>query len=161
MSHERQYVRGTTPFAYATPHSNAPLQEARTIRAGSAAPIPAEYMADMAYDELYEIEIYESDSEMSFGEDEDDDEEDEEDNIASANLSALVPHAQPQRRTNLPEDEPWPGIEDQEQQMSDGENVDPSDDRRSVASSQPSEYPSTNRAWPEDTAAGFRIHEDA
>ncbi|KAI6780938.1 uncharacterized protein J7T54_003080 [Emericellopsis cladophorae] len=161
MSHERHYVRGTTPFAYATPHSNAPLQEARTIRAGSAAPVPAEYMADMAYDELYEIEIYESDSEMSFGEDEDDDEEDEEDNIASANLSALVPHAQPQRRTHLPEDEPWPGIEDQEQQMSDGENVDPAEDRRSVASSQPSEYPSTNRAWPEDTAAGFRIHEDA
>jgi hypothetical protein len=102
--------------------------------------------------------------------------------------------------TTLPEDEPWPGIEDH---MSDGENVDPlsSDeeegdveignvlvggghDGASDASSQPSEYPSTQRAWhvtdegagPSEAAAGqeprrsgegevdsgigFHIHED-
>ncbi|KAH8911754.1 hypothetical protein BR93DRAFT_932884 [Coniochaeta sp. PMI_546] len=98
--------------------------------------------------------------------------------------------------TTLPEDEPWPGIED----MSDGENVDPdlllgeSDEEAEVeveigdvsmrgdggrereGSSQPSEYPSTQRAWhvtPEtggqgrraeergvDSGVGFRIHED-
>lgn len=81
----------------------------------------------------------------------------------------------------LPEDEPWPGIED----MSDGENVDPSSaethdaevdidgapslDVASDVSSQPSEYPSTQRAWhaadnncPDnpDSGVGFRIHED-
>ena len=80
----------------------------------------------------------------------------------------------------LPEDEPWPGIED----MSDGENVDPFSgetndadveidgaaglDAASEASSQPSEYPSTQRAWhvtdtaPDnrDSGVGFRIHED-
>lgn len=61
----------------------------------------------------------------------------------------------------LPEDEPWPGIEDH---MSDGENMDPAsssdeddvelgngldrhDDASSDVSSQPSEYPSTQRPW--------------
>lgn len=83
--------------------------------------------------------------------------------------------------TTLPEDEPWPGIED----MSDGENVDPASaetnrvdlgidgsagiDGASEASSQPSEYPSTQRAWhvaddasnnPGDSGVEFRIHED-
>jgi hypothetical protein len=84
----------------------------------------------------------------------------------------------------LPEDEPWPGIEDH---MSDGENVDPTseevdiddgvgvDEIASEASSQPSEYPSTQRAWREagdvsnnhpqqeaepDNGMGFKIHED-
>lgn len=84
--------------------------------------------------------------------------------------------------TTLPEDEPWPGIEDK---MSDGENVDPLSvetnevdveiddaagiDDGSDVSSQPSEYPSTQRAWhvtddaPDnrgDSKIGFKIHED-
>ncbi|KAF3357930.1 Putative pectin lyase F-1 [Verticillium dahliae VDG1] len=68
-----------------------------------------------------------------------------------------------------PEDEPWPGIEDQDR-ISDGENIDPlfsqtADDATSVASSQPSEYPSTQRGWgaqgaDDDDDMGFRIHED-
>ena len=85
----------------------------------------------------------------------------------------------------LPEDEPWPGIEDH---MSDGENIHPSSaetnevdidldevDNASVVSSQPSEYPSTQRAWhvtakaendadgasaADDERIGFKIHED-
>ncbi|TLS23482.1 uncharacterized protein PpBr36_06261 [Pyricularia pennisetigena] len=74
----------------------------------------------------------------------------------------------------LPEDEVWPGIEDN---MSDGENIDPEsqdidiEDAASDISSQPSEYPSTHRAWQEQGAVGrqgldgndvtgFRIHED-
>ncbi|KAI6354198.1 hypothetical protein MCOR25_008706 [Pyricularia grisea] len=74
----------------------------------------------------------------------------------------------------LPEDEVWPGIEDN---MSDGENIDPESqdidiqDAASDISSQPSEYPSTHRAWQEqgavggqglngNDATGFRIHED-
>ncbi|KAI6307952.1 hypothetical protein MCOR34_007402 [Pyricularia oryzae] len=74
----------------------------------------------------------------------------------------------------LPEDEVWPGIEDN---MSDGENIDPESqdidiqDAASDISSQPSEYPSTHRAWQEQGATGgqglagndntgFRIHED-
>ena len=150
---DRQHVRGTTPFAYATPHSNVPLQEVRPVRAGSAAPIPPEYMAGMDYepDELFEIEIFESDSEDGSYDDSDNGE--------------IVTHDQADagrgsQQRQLPEDEPWPGIEDQER-MSDGENIDPQEvDRRSVASSQPSEYPSTQRAWPEDGGAGFHIHED-
>ena len=152
---DRQHVRGTTPFAYATPFSNAPLQEMRPGRAGSAAPIPPEYMSDMMHepDELYEIEIYESDSDGSYVDDDGD-------------TAEIVTHAQvhagsESQPRQLPEDEPWPGIEDQEQ-LSDGENIDPRDaDRRSNASSQPSEYPSTQRAWPDDTSGvGFQIHED-
>lgn len=161
---DRQYVRGTTPFAYATPHSNAPIQDARAVRAGSAAPIPAEYMSDIAHDldELYEIEIYESESDGSSQDDED-----------YRDRAELVTHpqllqgrdSQQQQHRQLPEDEPWPGIEDQEAQPSDGENIDPRDidvDRRSEASSQPSGYPSTQSAWPDDQCAqvGFQIHED-
>lgn len=105
-------------------------------------------------------------------------------------------HLHPQPRG--PEDEPLPGIEDNhpynDDNMSDGENVDPFHndddddddeegeddmDARSDVSSQPSEYPSTQRAWQgpaegremthglegEDGRAlfggiGFRIHED-
>ena len=60
----------------------------------------------------------------------------------------------------LPEDEPWPGIEDQEN-LSDGENIAPRySDGQSDSSSQPSEYPSTQRVWPADDDEGFRIHED-
>ena len=150
---DRQHVRGTTPFAYATPHSNVPLQDVRGVRAGSAAPIPPEYMADMDYepDELFEIEIYESESEDSSYDDDGSGEV-----VTHGQANALRDSHQWQ----LPEDEPWPGIEDQEH-MSDGENIDPKEtDRRSVASSQPSEYPSTQRAWPEDGGAGFHIHED-
>ncbi|KAJ3515978.1 hypothetical protein NM208_g14907 [Fusarium decemcellulare] len=60
----------------------------------------------------------------------------------------------------LPEDEPWPGIEDQDN-VSDGENIDPLQvEPHSNASSQPSEYPSTQSAWPNGDASGFQIHED-
>lgn len=157
---DRHHVRGTTPFAYATPHSNAPLQDLRAVRAGSAAPIPAEYMPDMAHDmdELYEIEIYESDSDVSY---QDEGDEEDEDMVTHPHL-ALGGDSQQQPR-QLPEDEPWPGIEDQ--QGSDGENIDPQNvdfDARSEASSQPSEHPSTQSAWPDELSGqgGFHIHED-
>ena len=149
---DRQHIRGTTPFAYATPHSNAPLQEVRPVRAGSAAPIPPEYMADMDHelDELFDIEIYESESDGSF------DDGDSEEAVTHGQAGAMGDS----QEWPLPEDEPWPGIEDQEH-MSDGENIDPNKeaDRQSDASSQPSEYPSTQRLWPEDQG-GFQIHED-
>jgi hypothetical protein len=117
---------------------------------------PYGYSDPMDHDELYDIEIYESASDGAFdGGDGDDSMESDE----------LVTHAQPnpdhdsQLHRQLPEDEPWPGIEDQDR-MSDGENVDPRQDgHRSDASSQPSEYPSTQRQWPGDDAA-FEIHED-
>ncbi|KAJ9141669.1 hypothetical protein NKR23_g7683 [Pleurostoma richardsiae] len=68
----------------------------------------------------------------------------------------------------LPEDEPWPGIEDD---MSDGENMDPLDTDMdgSDSGSEPSEYPSTQRAWhvvdddnmdDPGSNTGFKIHED-
>ncbi|EXA44620.1 hypothetical protein FOPG_02964 [Fusarium oxysporum f. sp. conglutinans race 2 54008] len=147
--HDRQPARGTTPFAYATPYSNAPLQE-RPIRAGSAAPVPAQ--DDFDDDSDFNIEIYESGSE---------DMEDAE----SVNDMEIVTHNQAlieqvSQGWQLPEDEPWPGIEDQ-REASDGENVDPHQtDPGSNVSSQPSEYPSTQNAWPDNNAAEFHIHED-
>lgn len=159
----RQAARGTTPVAYPTPHSNAPLQEMR-VRRGSS--MVQDECAEMLYenaadlDELYNIEIYESTSDQqSMPEDDDDagaDSVDEE----------MVTNAQPnpyqqalQLLPQRPMDEPWPGIEDQDV-LSNEENVEPGrEDQRSNVSSQPSEYPSTQRAWPEHDA-GFEIHED-
>ncbi len=89
------------------------------------------------------------------------------------------PHQPSAGSARLPEDEPWPGIEDN---MSDGENVDPEstdadDDDDDNISSQPSEYPSTQagagdvgdrrlgrgrcrRRRRRGGGIGFRIHED-
>jgi hypothetical protein len=63
--------------------------------------------------------------------------------------SGAMTYGQAGGRQLLPEDEPWPGIEDH---MSDGENVEPGlepgmESQGSGASSQPSEYPSTQNAW--------------
>jgi hypothetical protein len=105
----------------------------------------------------FDIQIYESESEDAGFDDGD-----------SSGSAEEVTHAQPRRSESLrhhamlPEDEPWPGIEDRELNGSDGENVDPAiEDVASEASSQPSEYPSTQRAWPEvGVEGGFLIHED-
>lgn len=95
-------------------------------------------------------------------------------NYEDSQLSTTGSQEQPNAQVP-PEDEPWPGIEDP---MSDGENIDPEsqdidiEDAASDTSSQPSEYPSTHRAWQEqgseggvqelggNNVTGFRIHED-
>ncbi|KAH6968423.1 hypothetical protein HG530_013634 [Fusarium avenaceum] len=146
---DRQVARGTTPFAYATPHSNAPLQE-RPIRAGSCA--PAAVQEDFDDDSDFNIEIYESGSE-----DLDDSEGEHEMEIITHKDAVLEQGLQ---GWQLPEDEPWPGIEDQGH-ASDDENADPHHtDPGSNVSSQPSEYPSTQNVWPNNNAAEFQIHED-
>lgn len=102
---------------------------------------------------------------------EDEDDDDDDDDASDTGIQLVPPHnvflpgsnSQPRQ----PEDEPWPGIEDHDR-MSDGENIDPlfsagEDDATSVASSQPSEYPSTQRGWElpgTDVGIGFHIHED-
>lgn len=107
-------------------------------------------------DELYDVEFYED---SSSGDSDGDDSE-------SSTSAEVVTHAQAgvshdSQQYEFPEDEPWPGIEDLHR-MSDGENVDPHEaDRHSNASSQPSEYPSTQRAWPQaKNGVEFQIHED-
>ncbi|KAG6174361.1 hypothetical protein E4U51_002365 [Claviceps purpurea] len=183
---KRHVSRGMTPLAYATPHSNAPLQELRPIRSGSAVRKHADqhhYLgAAYATDELFDIEIYESGSEMSYSEDghaadeeEDDDDDDDDDDEQSAPARAVgLPHLLDKRRhghdshdRQLPEDEPWPGIEDWPQPgtcAGDAKVSRPAspEDHHSDASSQPSEYPTTEGAWPMvyDGEAGFSIHED-
>lgn len=160
---DRPAPRATTPFAYATPYSNAPLQEIQPVRGSSVARTGTDYAAEPDH-ERPGINIYESGTEEDSYVDGEDDENE------STSSEEVVTHAQPNplhdsQQWQLPEDEPWPGIEDQER-MSDGENNDPQkhaeqhDDRRSEASSQPSEYPSTNSVWPADGVPGFHIHED-
>lgn len=114
-----------------------------------------------------DIDVYEDEPDNLDDIDTDDDSQNEQHyhggNTATKYL-AQQDHAHGQAylaRGTLPEDEPWPGIEDH---MSDGENMDPmspsSDevdvelgdvarqrDARSDVSSQPSEYPSTQRVW--------------
>lgn len=154
---DRQLTRGMTPLAYATPHSNAPLQERHLLRGGSIARSGTSHVPiEFATDELFDVQIYDSGSDESYRDDKDDE------SISSGELVTHVPSNVRDSHRQLPEDEPWPGIEDQEQHPSDGENRDPDvpQDRASNASSQPSEYPSTQQAWPDDTAMGFHIHED-
>ena len=149
---DRQTARGTTPFAYATPYSNAPLQDVRAVRGSSTTHNVPAFVSDV--DPEADIDIYdESDSDYEYNDDESDG------SVEILNHAQLNPEFDTQR-WHLPEDEPWPGIEDQDR-ISDGENIDPREaDQRSNASSQPSEYPSTQSAWPAEDAAGFQIHED-
>lgn len=153
----RLQARGVTPLYYATPFSNAPVAESRSR--GSAAP-GRDYASgdDEDYDDIYDsgtTNIYE---------DGDDDASGTSVELVAHHIIRQSNYSQPRQ----PEDEPWPGIEDQDR-VSDGENIDPlfsptaDDDATSVASSQPSEYPSTQRGWElpgPNEGAGFHIHED-
>ena len=160
---ERFIARGTTPVAYATPYSNAPLQEVRVERSGSVGSRGTrERGSNGAYgiDELYNIEIYESSSDEMRDEDFTNDSEEDPDMALEMTGATSRLTGDSQQAAQLPEDEAWPGIEDRDH-MSDGENIDPDHvDQRSDVSSQPSEYPSTQLAWPKD-GSRFQIHEDA
>lgn len=159
---DRHVPRGTTPFAYATPHSNAPLQEVRAVRDPSVARSGPDNapLHDYGIDELFDAQIYESESDASYQDDDDENDRDEESISSDEMVVTHIPRDSQHRQ--MPQDEPWPGIEDREH-ASDGENVDPAHsgppDRRSNASSQPSEYPSTNQIWPGEESE-FQIHED-
>lgn len=157
MAIDRQSAQPTTPFAYNTPFSNVAQQDFPRTRGNSAAPVlmDEDGEEDVNADELYDVEFYE---------DSDSDETDGGENNSTTSAE-IVTHAQAavghdSQQWQFPEDEPWPGIEDQHQ-VSDRENVDPKEtDRRSDVSSQPSEYPSTQNAWPRAEGVGFHIHED-
>ncbi|KAM4057573.1 hypothetical protein HRG_009208 [Hirsutella rhossiliensis] len=157
---DRQAPRGTTPFAYATPHSNAPLQDIRLLRGSSAARTGTMHAPEPGY-VLPDVDLYGSGSDESYVDGEDDDDDDDDDDGGESDGLAARRLVLDSQRWHLPEDEPWPGIEDQDGIVEDGENVDPREqDGQSASSSQPSEYPSTNRPWPGEDAVGFRIHED-
>ncbi|KAK2603683.1 hypothetical protein QQS21_004157 [Conoideocrella luteorostrata] len=179
---DRHFPRGLTPLAYATPFSNAPLQELRPVRGSSVARSTTDHMAgEYTRDELFDIEIYESESDESYDDDRNHGGDNYSDDNESISSDEMLTHAHADAHADahahailendsqprqLPEDEPWPGIEDQDH-GSVGENMDPQqhvspDDRHSIASSQPSEYPTTERTWPVDSqnGTGFHIHED-
>ncbi|KAF6818477.1 hypothetical protein CSOJ01_01857 [Colletotrichum sojae] len=156
-----QTTRGITPLYYATPYSNAPLAESRPRISGGA--VDDSEMGDEMQDDENQDPDYGSTNPYE-----------EEDSYYSVEMVAepappLEDGSSFSRQIQqLPEDEPWPGIEDQDH-MSDGENIDPlfspagEEDAQSDVSSQPSEYPSTQRGWQvpgADDGVGFRIHED-
>ncbi|KAK6217445.1 hypothetical protein QIS74_07559 [Colletotrichum tabaci] len=150
-------TRGITPHYYATPYSNAPLTETRPRGSGGivdGSPTEDDENLDPDYGSTNTYD------------------DDEESNYSVEMVAQPVPVQERDssyaRQIQLPEDEPWPGIEDQDH-ISDGENIDPlfsptaEDDVHSEVSSQPSEYPSTQRGWQvpgTDGEVGFRIHED-
>lgn len=197
-----QPIRGDrrpTPMAYMTPYSNAPpefppqgLHPSRSYhahgddgmmdfdddRGSSTDPYGEESDGDMPDEDDPDVDVYEDEADML------DDLESGSD--GHHHPSGQSQHHRAQNQSSQPqgaEDIPWPGIEDN---MSDGENLDPldvasdgdHDDDRSDVSSQPSEYPSTQRAWrvpaggdgrettraleDDDVPAGvnFTIHED-
>ncbi|PKS07547.1 hypothetical protein jhhlp_006151 [Lomentospora prolificans] len=167
-------LRSTTPFNYATPYSSGPGMDAYPTvqpttryshRDAFGLDIDDRDIGDDDDDDDdehgFDVDIYDE------GSSEDYDDEDDENN-GSGHL-VMVPHLVTDRQQDyyghqLPEDEPWPGIEDR---MSDGENIDPlgppvDEDGDSQMSSQPSEYPST-QVWNADVVANptdFDIHED-
>ncbi|KAI3400118.1 hypothetical protein diail_4349 [Diaporthe ilicicola] len=171
-AHPEEPIRGdrrTTPMAYMTPYSNAPpeyppqqlhhsrsyhvqgddeLMEFDDERGSSTDPYGGESDGDVADEDDPDVDVYEDEADML------DDLESGSDEHHHTPGHSQRYRGQPQSsQPRGPEDIPWQGIEDNN--MSDGENLDPlgvdgegdhADDRSDV-SSQPSEYPSTQRAW--------------
>lgn len=149
--------RRMTPFAYATPHSNAPLEYP---------PIHRQSRSNSRSMQVLEDEDENMGFEDDHGSSTDDDDDDDDIDVYEDQIDLLDDldsdsdhnpsgHSQPLQPSSSqpqgPEDEPLPGIEDNV--MSDGENFPPSGkeddiDNLSDASSTPSEYPSTEQpAW--------------
>lgn len=178
--------RRMTPLAYATPHSNAPLDHppprihSRSHSRSIQQAFVDEEDEDMPFegDHGSSTEDDEDDPDIDASEDEHDmldDLESDSDHHPSGQVRPL--RDQQPRPQQRPEDEVWPGFEDN--QMFGGENMDPGDDtdNRSDVSSKPSVYPSTQRGWKlhagvegremthglegdETGGSGFRIHVD-
>lgn len=199
-------ARGMTPFAYATPYSNAPgppvsmhQENGYRARSGSVVrfevhqpyyarqrsnsrPVTAVPQTMFIDDEDGDVKIYNSESDEDYEDDDDGD----------TDCVEMMTDAQPQPQLRplasgwpgMPEDEPWPGIEDRGAPLSrsrDTENIDPNTSgsiaaaavagrgvgptagplAQSEMSSQPSEYPSTQLIkQDEDEEEDFLIHED-
>lgn len=153
--------RRTTPFAYAyaTPHSNAPPE------------YPPPRVLSRSNSRSVQVLADEDDEDMNFDDDDDDDddrgsltdddvdvyqdERDMLDDLESVSdhhptgqhgprQDQLPPSSSPPQG---PEDEVWPGIEDNEMSNVNPLGLGDKDDARSDVSSVPSEYPSTQRAW--------------
>ncbi|RDA85815.1 hypothetical protein CP532_5764 [Ophiocordyceps camponoti-leonardi (nom. inval.)] len=164
--------RGMTPFAYATPYSMAPPLPEVLFLCGET-PTRSRRMSMMDLDgesESGESYVGEEEDEEGEGEDEDDgkgekdedegddddDDEDDDDDDDDDDDGGGDGDGGPRAGAFplLPEDEPWPGIEE-----ADGENSDDDEGSNSDASSQPSEYPS--RGEVDRAAFAFRIPEDS
>ncbi|KAI0156909.1 hypothetical protein GGR57DRAFT_74322 [Xylariaceae sp. FL1272] len=177
-------ARATTPF-YATPYSNAPFVDTRL---NHEEPIIADEEDDIDFDyneSGSDIDVY-NDNDESMSEEQDDD-----DNSSMVDLGTPYHMQQDSwqdgQGPNLPEDEPWPGIEDEENHdpdadsgvevnvhvdadaMVDDEGGDAptpdgfqiDHDAQSQGSSVPSEYPSNEPPWiTSGRSQEFRLHED-
>jgi hypothetical protein len=134
--------RGMTPFAYATPHSNAPYIDHAHTRSG--------------------ISIYEDEDEDHPGSPTDD---------MGAEANALSDSDNSEAKYNVQQrllEEEWRGVDDEDDCVTGygsraGLKAGPEDDEASETSSVPSEYPSTQRPealFPVSTKTAFRIHVD-
>ncbi|KAF3760622.1 hypothetical protein M406DRAFT_358257, partial [Cryphonectria parasitica EP155] len=172
--------RRVTSFAYATPFSNAPPEypsqrvRNRTVR------LLENDDEDMASDDDHgsstdnddddddpDIDVYEDENDMLDNIESDSDHHHHHHHRRRSSSQPRQAHNQPLQEQQSssqpqgPEDEVWPGIEDNA--MSDEENVNPHEaeegdemDDGSDTSSEPSEYASTQRAWQLLAAGGGR-----
>jgi hypothetical protein len=157
--------RGTTPFAYATPHSNTPYVDARPrSSAGMGLGMAGEgYTYD--YDDLDDHGST-TDEAGPEGIDDGDDEDDEDFEDGSDGIGVKTLDCGRQ-----PEDDVWEGVEDVEAEDEDGDEdedqehkalSDEDDDDSSQISSQPSEYPSTEPiGMYRGNKGSFHIHVDS
>ncbi|KAI1812603.1 hypothetical protein GGS20DRAFT_524816 [Poronia punctata] len=184
-------LRATTPF-YATPYSNAPFTSTRPYRGHGADGDGTVHFGVDEGDSGSEINIYEDDAMESDSEENIDFDEEERDDSSMVDLGHDTyrsrPHSRPRSNESwqegqvpsAPEDEPWAGIDDDE-------NCDPhinlysvddvmggtqdeadtamtsadEDETQSQGSSAPSEYPSTEPNWvTSGREQEFRIFED-
>ncbi|PHH72020.1 hypothetical protein CDD82_6217 [Ophiocordyceps australis] len=151
---ERQAQRGTTPFAYATPYSLGP-QDMQTVRGNSLALTELDEDEDDLRAILYGCE---SDSDESMNEQGDQGKDDESMTDEDEPTRARGDLRKNGHLWQLPEDEPWPGIEDPNRPSS-ADNPDPEamENDDSDNSSQPSEYPTK---LDDCGAVEFDMHED-
>jgi hypothetical protein len=140
--------RGTTPFAYATPHSNAPYVDTRP-RSG----------ADI---DIYQDE--EDEEDMGSATDEFNLEAEESQGWEQNALSDYEPEFESDDEAHQLDDE-WEGVQDVDEGCESGivgktglRQV--ADDNEDAQSDAPSEYPSTQQGLLASPKAGFKIHVD-
>ncbi|KAL7959898.1 hypothetical protein V8C34DRAFT_98500 [Trichoderma compactum] len=167
-------ARDTTPGGYATPYSIAAHPEVLMERGSSVLGSAPTSDADDDEDDVIDFDILESSGPDQSFVDENDYENDGDDEKTTNPSARPIVRRPPASRHSYPgwmrereRDIAWPGLEDQNAHHSDGENIDPNAmdvEHESNSSSQPpSEYPSTQNAWPDQAdhaSSEFSIHQD-
>ncbi|KAI5859730.1 hypothetical protein GGS23DRAFT_267951 [Durotheca rogersii] len=164
--------RGSTPF-YATPHSNAPFIDTRSNRGVVTADDDPDSGGSGSGADQHggDEEDMEEDDSDDGGDDNNNSDYADSPMLDFAHVDDPLESWQDRQLPGGPEDEAWPGIEDEENRNAEiGIDIHEDDDAMTDAdgfetesqkSSVPSEYPSTHRAWTGAEEGGFRVYEDA